>query len=46
MVDVLTSARAVAASLRRKAEEVRAKAWANFEATVYEAKSDISTPQV
>ena len=46
MVDALTGARAAAASLRRKAEEVRAKAWANFEAAVYEAEIDASTPKV
>lgn len=37
MVAAFSNARTAAANLRRKAEETRAKAWATFEATIYEA---------
>ena len=46
MVKALTGARAAAASLRRKAEKMRATAWAEFERAVYEAESNASTAKI
>ena len=46
MVRILTDSHAAAAGLRRKAKEERTKAWANFEAVVYPAENDTSTPNV
>ena len=46
MVNTLTVARTNAASLRRKADEVRVKKWTNFESAVYDVEKDASTPKV
>ena len=43
MTASLDEARAAAASLRTKAKETRAAAWADFERAVYEAENDAST---
>ena len=45
MVEALIKSRAMVAELRRRARKARAKAWADFEAAVYTADDDATTPR-